>query len=255
MGMDKDSNAYTFLFAGGLVVIVGALLASASMGLKPYQVRNVQNAKMQDILQAANVKDVSRPKAKETFMDLVKQRIVIDSTGKAVNKIKGSEPIERKNDSTEAFNIDPRSQLKNVGKGNFNRFALFVLENKDSTYYVIPMAGSGLWGPIWGYISLKSDLNTVAGAVFDHASETPGLGAEIATDAFQDQFKGKKIFDENGDFVSVDVMKGKIPPKKEEHAVDGITGGTVTSHGTRNMIERTLSKFVPYFKQRKKEAS
>jgi Na+-transporting NADH:ubiquinone oxidoreductase subunit C len=248
MAIDKDSNAFTFLFAGGLVVVVGAILASVSMGLKPFQVQNVQNAKMQDILQAANVKDVTRAEAKGRFMSLVKKRVVVDSNGKVINTTQGD--IDRKNDSTEAFNINPRSQLKNIGKENVNRYALFVLEKDGKQYYVIPMAGSGLWGPIWGYIALRGDMKTVEGAVFDHEGETPGLGAEIATKPFQKQFNGKKVFDENGEFVSVKVVKGKISEDMKEHAVDGITGGTVTSNGTDEMIERTVSVFEPYFKEK-----
>lgn len=248
MAIDKDSNAFTFLFAGGLVVVVGAILASVSMGLKPYQVQNVQNAKMQDILVAANVEDVTRAEAKDRFMSLVKKRVVVDSTGKVINTTQGE--IDRQNDSTEAFNIDPRSQLKNIGKENVNRYALFILEKDGKKYYVIPMAGAGLWGPIWGYIAIREDMKTVEGAVFDHEGETPGLGAEIASPPFQKQFKGKRIFDENGEFVSVSVVKGQISEDMKEHAVDGITGGTVTSNGTDEMIERTVSVFEPYFKEK-----
>lgn len=247
MALDKDSNAFTFLFACGLVIVVGAILASVSMGLKPYQIQNEQNAKMQDILEAANVEDVTRSQAKDRFMSMVKERVVVDSNGKTINTTSGK--IDRQNDSTEAFNIKPRRQLKNVGKENVNRYALFILEKDGKKYYVIPMAGAGLWGPIWGYIALREDMKTVEGAVFDHEGETPGLGAEIANQNFQDQFKGKKIFDENGNFVSVNVVKGSISEKMKEHAVDGITGGTVTSKGTDEMIERTVSVFEPYFKE------
>ncbi len=244
MAIDKESNAFTFLFAGGLVVVVGLVLSVAAMSLKPFQVANVKKEKMQDVLAACNI-DVSRADAEERFGEVVTERLVLDSTGEVIARKEGE--IQRKNDSTEAFNIDPRSQLKNVGAGNFNRFALFVCEKDGENYYVIPMAGKGLWGPIWGYICLESDMNTVYGAVFDHDGETPGLGAEIASDPFQDQFTGLKIFDENGEFVSIDVRKSGVP-EDAKHAVDGITGGTVTSHGVRDMMDRTLSRYVNYFK-------
>lgn len=248
MAIDKDSNAFTFLFAIALVIVVGTVLASVSMGLKPYQIQNVQNAKMQDVLQAANVEGVTRAEAKENFMKMVEKRIVVDSNGTVVNSTKGE--IDRQNDSTEAFNINPRSQIKNLDKDSVNRYALFVLKRDGKTNYVIPMAGAGLWGPIWGYISIKEDMKTVEGAVFDHEGETPGLGAEIAGEAFQDQFNGKKIFDDKGNFVSISVVKGEISEDMEAHAVDGITGGTVTSNGTDEMIQRTVSVFEGYFEEK-----
>ena len=73
---------------------------------------------------------------------------------------------------------------------------------------------------------------------------------QVILKPFQDQFKGKKIFDEDGSFTSIDVVKGAISEDMKEHAVDGITGGTVTSHGTRDMLERTLSKYVTYFRSK-----
>jgi Na+-transporting NADH:ubiquinone oxidoreductase subunit C len=77
---------------------------------------------------------------------------------------------------------------------------LFIANMNGETYYIVPIRGTGLWGPIWGYLSFLGDMTTIAGANFDHKSETPGLGAEIADDEFQNQFKGKQIFDENGEF-------------------------------------------------------
>ncbi len=253
MGMDKDSNAYTFLFAGGLVVVVGALLASASMGLKRYQVQNVKNAKMQDILEAANIK-VNRPEAQDRFMKTVKKRVVVDSMGNVINAFEGSKPIKRKNDSTEAFNIEPRAQLKNMDADSVNRYAVFILENDGKEQFIVPMAASGLWGQIWGYVSLKSDMRTIAGAVFDHKTETPGLGAEIAKSKFQGQFKGKKLFSKDIEDVKFGVMKN-VDPKMKDSQVDGITGGTVASKGVHEMINRTFEKIKPYFKKKGKKAS
>ena len=101
----------------------------------------------------------------------------------------------------------------------------------DDQITVIPMNGNGLWGPIWGYIGIAADGETVVGAVFDHKSETPGLGAEITTDNYQNQFKGKELL-RNGDDVSVEV--------------DAIAGATRTSKGVEEMIERTLKQYLSY---------
>ena len=99
---------------------------------------------------------------------------------------------------------------------------LYVIDNQIT---VIPMRGNGLWGPIWGYIGIADDGKTVVGAVFDHKSETPGLGAEITTDKYQSQYKGKPIGEK----------------------VDAIAGATRTSKGVEDMIEQTMKLYLPYF--------
>ena len=106
---------------------------------------------------------------------------------------------------------------------------LYVIDNQIT---VIPMRGNGLWGPIWGYIGIAADGKTVVGAIFDHKSETPGLGAEITTDKYQSQYKGMELV-KNGDTATVEV--------------DAIAGATRTSKGVEEMIERTLKLYLPYF--------
>ena len=99
---------------------------------------------------------------------------------------------------------------------------------------VIPMEGKGLWGPISGYLAVASDGRTVLGANFDHESETPGLGGEITTEKFQGQFRGKQIRKE-----------GRLAPIE----FDAITGATKTSNGVKEMIDRTLEAYAPYFEK------
>ena len=109
--------------------------------------------------------------------------------------------------------------------------------------------GRGLWGPIWGYISLNDDFNTVFGASFAHKSETPGLGAEIASAEFQEQFKGKKIFKDKT-FVSISVVKGGAKPS-DPYEVDAVSGGTITSQGLENMIKDCLEGYQAFLKNQK----
>ena len=123
--------------------------------------------------------------------------------------------------------------------------------NDGNIYYIIPLRGKGLWGPIWGYLSLKNDLKTVYGVTFDHEAETPGLGAEISKLPFQEQFQGKLIFDESGNFTSITVEKAAKNLTK--HQVDAISGGTITSKSVENMLKDCLSEYLEYFKTIKKE--
>ena len=106
-----------------------------------------------------------------------------------------------------------------------------------------------MWGPIWGYIALNDDLNTVYGVSFAHKSETPGLGAEIVTQSFRGQFAGKQIFS-NGVLSSLQVVKGG-GTEHNAHAVDAISGGTMTSKGVEAMLLNSLQAYKAFIARQK----
>ena len=234
--MDKNSKGFTFLFSTVMVVVVAVLLSLAAIGLGPYQAQNVKLEKMQNILASIGIKSEAK-EAEKVFNQYIKEQLVLNNKGQKVT-----------NDIS-AFDIDLKKELDKAraGKPDKQLFPLFVFEKEGNTYYVIPVRGKGLWGPIWGYLALQGDMNTVYGASFGHKGETPGLGAEIETEIFQQQFVGKKILDESGRFVSVKVIKGGAAPD-DVHGVDAVSGGTITSNGVTEMLSRTVSSYVPYFK-------
>ena len=243
MKFDKEGNGFTFGFATIMVVIVATLLSVASITLKPFQQKNKTAEKMQNILKTIGV-NVSRDEATKIFGDYVKQRIILDFSANAGPAKEG--PIDPM-DKEDAFNVDMKKQYR--GKSWEDRsYPLYVCEKDGNQYLVIPMVGKGLWGAIWGFIALEADNNTIFGASFDHKTETPGLGAEINTAEFQEQFEGQKLFDATGKFISVKVMKGGAP-EGFEHGVDAITGGTITSNGVTNMLKNTLQVYQPYLQR------
>jgi Na+-transporting NADH:ubiquinone oxidoreductase subunit C len=144
----------------------------------------------------------------------------------------------------DAFTVDLKAEFgKPVGKLDLR---VFVSPDNGSKKYIFPVRGAGLWGPIWGYVSLNDDFKTVYGAVFDHQGETPGLGAEIATPAFQQQFQGKSLYDNNGTFMGIRVVKPGTPVDNT-YTVDGISGGTITSKALEKMVFDCLSNYKAFF--------
>lgn len=226
--MNRNSNTYTFIYAAVMVILVAAVLASVSMALKPLQNRNKEIEKEQNILTSVNIQSTTA-NAEELFKENIKKEYVVNSKGEIVEGV-------------DAFNVDLKKEhAKPVDQRNL---PVFECQTSDGLKYIFPVRGTGLWGPIWGFVSLNDDMNTIYGANFDHEGETPGLGAEIATAAFQAQFTGKKLFDESGKLVSITVAKaGQEAP--EEHKVDGISGGTITSKGLQKML---LDDFTSYEK-------
>ena len=231
MAIDKNSNSYTFGFAILMVIIVGSLLALASQGLKTRQEKNATDKKMMSILSAINI-DATRENAQEMY-----NKYVIDS------KI-----ISGKDLSADAFNVDIKKEFrdKNISVSDRN-YPLYICEKDGDKYYIIPVVGTGLWGPIWGFVALESDFKTIYGANFDHKSETPGLGAEIKYASYSDQYTGEMISDTTGNFQPIIVVKDGSGSGLNSK-VDGITGGTITSKGVEEMTTRTLEVYVNYFK-------
>ncbi len=225
------TNRYVFLYASAMVVVVALLLSGAATLLRPLQERNMRIEKMQNILAAVNI-----PATRAEIENLFDQYI---TTTKIVNHL--GEELEG-----DAFEVELQDEIR---KDLADRqLPVFIADIDGEVFYIVPIRGTGLWGPIWGYVGLESDMATIAGANFDHASETPGLGAEIADRAFQDQFRGKRIFDEVGNFHPVRVVKGRAPAG-DLHAVDGITGGTITSNGVTNMLRDGLEAYKLYFEK------
>jgi Na+-transporting NADH:ubiquinone oxidoreductase subunit C len=234
--MLKNSNKYTFLFSSIMVVVVAILLSVAAISLAPFQERNMKVEKMQNILSSVGISSDTK-NAEKIFNQNITEQVVLNNKGQVVE---GSVP---------AFDIDLKKEMDKEKTGDADKelYPLFICKLDSNIFYIIPVRGKGLWGPIWGYISLEQDMNTVHGVSFGHKSETPGLGAEIETPAFQEQFVGKKLFDDEGKFVSVKVIKGGVAPGNL-HGVDAVSGATVTSNGVTEMLHRTLGHYMPYFK-------
>ncbi len=230
--MDVNKNSFTFGFTTIMVIIVSALLSIAYIKLKPYQDRNIELEKKQNILSSVGI-TVDRDNAEAKYSTYIKSEIVLNNKGE---EVEGS-----------AFDVDLGKEIKK--DVNTQLLPLFISEVDGATRYIIPLRGKGLWGPIWGFIALEDDLNKVYGAVFDHKKETPGLGAEINTPMFQDPFAGKTIF-EGEVFTPIKVIKGD-PKEGDMHGVDGISGGTITSNGVSDMLSERLSMYLPYFNKMK----
>lgn len=231
--MDRNSNAYTFIFAAIMVLVVGTALAYTAISLQPEQAKNVRQEKMQNILATVGIK-TTREEAPAKYEEYIEKELVLNNQG---------EVLEGK----EAFNVDLAKELDKPAEEQV--FPLYIANVEGRKFYIIPLRGSGLWDAIWGYISLESDVNTIAGATFDHAGETPGLGAEITKNYFSQKFVNEKVFDENGNLVGVSVVKGYTDAgNKDDNKVDSISGATITSVGVSNMIQERLKHYLAYFK-------
>lgn len=217
------------------------VLAFVAMSLKPSIDKNINLDKKQSILRSIDidVSGLSSIEVDESYDSHIEE-IVIDKKGVVINDVDLSDIV----------------WVENKGNGSTN----YILELDDDTYindflpiyktnnpdgYIIPISGKGLWSTMKGYFAIGEDKNSTLGIVFYEHGETPGLGAEVDKPWFQNQFKidkGKKIFDENKNLVSITVNKKKNTDGKK-HEVDGITGATVTSDGVTKFLKRDLDRY------------
>ena len=227
---NTNSNTYIIIYSVVMVVIVAVLLSLAALGLKSRQDANILNEKKTQI-----VKALGYDPATVLYDDVVAEAALLDAEGKTTN-----------DDVAKVFEA-----LQDV-KGSYAAGSFPIFKAKDGSV-VVPLYGNGLWGPIWGYIALDTDMSTVKGVVFDHSGETPGLGAEITTAKHQAQYVGKSVY-EGDDLVGIILKKGGADANNP-HEVDAITGGTKTSDGVSAMIKDCLKSYEPYFKASKATAN
>ena len=237
--MNKQSNLYTIIYIVILVAVVGAALSITALSLKPLQTDNANADKMKQILASVHIV-AENSDVKSTFNQYIKEQYIINPAGTAT--------------PGNAFEINVSQQVKlPIEK---RQMPLYVCELQNGeTKYIIPMYGGGLWGPIWGYVSIDANGSTVYGAYFAHQGETPGLGAEIEKPAFSTQFEGKNFFKDNR-FQPISVLKAGTKPYAGEDYVDAISGGTITSKGVESMINNTITgyeKFLESVKSTKQQ--
>ena len=244
MAINTEKNTYTLLFAVGLVVVVGTLLAAIDSSLKDKIRINKILEKQQNILYAIGINEndgnsvnfIAADKAEEEFNKYVTKQIYIQ----------GDEVIE----DDKAYLIDVKKQKALAKDPSYMRkLPLFIAEKDGRNLYVAPIRGKGLWDAIWAYVSVDEDM-VIRGIYFDHKAETPGLGANIKQRFFMDDFIGESLLDSKGNFKGVTVSKTNLDPKNEDkydNEVDAIAGSTITGDGVTAMIRSDLSLYQPYF--------
>ena len=244
MAINTEKNTYTLLFAIGLVVIVGTLLAAIDSSLKDKIRINKTLEKQQNILYAIGINEnegnsvnfIAAEKAEEEFSKYITKQIYIQ----------GDSIIE----DNEAYLIDVKKEKALAKDPSYKRkLPLFIAQKDGKNLYVAPIRGKGLWDAIWAYVSIDENM-VIRGIYFDHKAETPGLGANIKQRFFMDDFIGESLLDNEGNFKGVTVSKTNLDPKNEDkydHEVDAIAGSTITGDGVTAMIRSDLSLYQPFF--------
>ena len=228
--MNTNSNTYTVIYSIILVVIVAAVLAFAAMFLKPTQDANVKKDTISQILTAATFPGVEDAAILDTYKQEIESAILIDINGEVVGNL-----------DTESCEVYGTSDLKKQIAAEQKALPIYIFKNGIT---VVPCYGAGLWGPIWGYVGLDKDLNTIKAVRFGHKGETPGLGAKISDDpSFAEAFVGKTIG--TGEIL-FEVTK-PANRQTENNGVDAISGATITSQALGKTLDQWFGFYRNYF--------
>ena len=263
----RKGDFYTFAFAGIVCVVCALILSIAATSLKPRQEANVLHDLLMNLMASVGKSYeelAARPKS-EIFSLFEKEfeTRILDKNNNTVDRtFMESELAKIKYPAEELSGLSTGILLRRFN-GKVGLLAarakkpraeydpgfkvIYVYQPSGAPEaYVIPIEGYGLWDLMKGYIALDLDLNTVKGISFYEHKETPGLGARVEEDWFKQSFIGKKILDDQGNLVSIQVAKGKS--QGGPHVVDGISGATLTGDGVNEFLMRDLSQYEPYFK-------
>ncbi|WP_201618000.1 Na(+)-translocating NADH-quinone reductase subunit C [Psychrobacter urativorans] len=256
MSKPKSNNMKTISVALTLCLVCSVLVSAAAVGLKPAQLENARLDRNKNILVAAGMFDAETDTNEDVaerfkdfdveIVDLNKGNYLDDDALKAVgiadrNTYDTSQATKNKALSEDLGSNDPASI------GRKPKYAKVYVKNDDAgqpEMVVLPIQGYGLWGTIYAFLTLESDMNTIKGISFYEHKETPGLGARIEEPKWRAMWKGIHSYDENGD-VATGVTKAGNP---KDNWIDGISGATLTSRGVSNMIQFWLGEqgYKPY---------
>ena len=241
--MNTNSNVYTIIYTTIVVVVVAAVLAVAAMAFKPMQTANIKAETLSQMMVAAGLgtmdefQEIGNDNVLVRYSENISEAFTVNLDGDKVSDLK-----------TDKDNIELVDNFKpqDVAIKNHGEATLPVYRFKSGAT-VIPIYGAGLWGPVWGYIALDTDFQTILGVYFDHSGETPGLGSKIKDDPeFQAQFIGKS-FDLANTANPFDILKGGAP-EGNNHAVDAISGSTMTCRGLDTGIDLWIGAYSNYLK-------
>jgi Na+-transporting NADH:ubiquinone oxidoreductase subunit C len=231
-----------------MTAIVAIALAGMFTGLKPIHEQNAAVYSKRAILTAV-ADQLSKPL--DQLSDEEVQAVFNNQIEQKVLDMKGNEVSEEAVMATgyargKAEDLNLKNERKKSDADRLLPFYTFTKED-GTKYYIISVRGNGLWDEIWGNVAMESDLKTIAGVAFDHAAETPGLGAEIKDNpAWAAKFEGKTLYNESGDFRPLDVTKSAVP-EDSKYQIDAITGATITAVGVEEMMDRGIRYYEPYF--------
>ncbi|MCY4244238.1 MAG: Na(+)-translocating NADH-quinone reductase subunit C [Gammaproteobacteria bacterium] len=237
LAMANDSTAKTVIVTVGLCLVCSVIVSVSAVTLKPRQIYNKELDLQKNILEVAGLTDESQSVAER--LRQVEARVVDLASGAFADlDAAGFDQRQAARDPARSVTIAPPDDLAGIGR-RARRATVYFVRGGDGGIrrLILPVHGYGLWGTLYGFVSLQPDADTVYRLKFYEHKETPGLGGEVDNPGWRRQWHGKKIFSGDG-AVGIEVATGVFDHSAPEarHKVDGLSGASITSRGVTNLF-------------------
>ena len=250
MSNKKETFTGTMGVVLAVCLVCSIVVAAAAVGLRPLQIANKAKDVQQNILVVAGLK--TDKSLEKIFEENIEVKLVDLETGSFVTDIDSATYDQRSasKDPASSTKLTAKQNVANMGR-RANVAKVYLVSNDEGKLerIVLPIHGAGLWAPIYGFVAVQADGNTIDALTFYEHGETPGLGGEITNPRWRKLWVGKTFFDDKGQ-PAIDIIKGQAP-KNDAHKVDGLSGATLTSNGVENIFTFWLGKdgFGPFLKK------
>lgn len=250
--MARDSVLGTFVVAAVLCLVCSLVVSAAAVGWRARQEENKKLDVQKNVLVAAGLIDATADEETiaKTYANLIKPVAVELGTANVADVPEDYSAADARTMEKLSSPIETDGPKPGVPRRENVAYVYQVVKDGNVESYVIPIYGKGLWSTLYGFIALANDGDTVVGISYYQHGETPGLGGEVESDKFKNDWKGKEIYADGE--PAIKLIKGAVGPSTPdaEHKVDGLSGATITSVGVQNMVNYWLGDdaFGPYLK-------
>ena len=238
----KDTVGKTLGVALTLCIVCSVMVSAAAVILKPSQEANVQEDRQRNILAAAGLLEEGVP-VSEQFADITPRVVDLRSgTFSEAMDSEGYEPVQAAKDPALSQSLSADADTANIGRREDFGLVYMVGDAARPDQLILPIRGAGLWGQMYGFLALESDLKTVAGIGFYEHKETPGLGGEVDNPGWKAQWPGKMAYVDGA--VAIQVIKGTMDKSNvaADYTIDGLSGATLTTRGVNNLVQFWLGE-------------
>ncbi|MFQ6244401.1 Na(+)-translocating NADH-quinone reductase subunit C [Yersinia enterocolitica] len=250
---NNDSIGKTLLVVIVLCLVCSVIVAGAAVGLKAKQQEQRLLDKQRNILAVAGLLQPRMPaeEVQREFAQRIEPRLLDLQSGEFIQQDPATfDRVQALRDNQMSIALTPAQDMAGIRRRtNVVEIYLVRSESGQVDKIVLPIYGSGLWSMMYAFVAIDTDGKTVRGITYYDQGETPGLGGEVENPIWRNQWIGKRLFDDQGQ-PAIRIVKGRAPAN-DPHAIDGLSGATLTSNGVQNSFDFWLGEngFGPFLKK------
>jgi Na+-transporting NADH:ubiquinone oxidoreductase subunit C len=240
--VDKDSPQKAILVVFLTALVCSSLVSAAVVLLRPIQLNNQLLDRSRNVMQLTGLLAEAGAPDDDEMLGLYKSldRRIVNIDAAVFDEVIDPGAFDQRraaDDPDMGASIPPGMDQANLGRRSRYAPVYLVWGESKLDRLILPVRGTGMWSTLRGYIALEPDLNTIAGMTFYEQNETPGLGDQITHEHWLEQWKGRRVYDEQGE-PRFRVGEGVVEAGSATalYQVDALTGATVTGNAVTSLV-------------------